>query len=69
MSLPQPIEMEFRDGVRVVPDHVAALINLSEIDPIRYTYNEAVELSNDALLRSRLNSIQSDIRFRHFQEN
>lgn len=70
MPIPDPpIEMEFRDGITVVPAHVAALISISEIDPVRYTYEEAIKISNEAMLRNRLNNVMWDTVGSHFREN
>lgn len=43
------IEMEFRDGRRVVPVHLAAA--LDTIETYRYTYREAVKMANDEMVR------------------
>lgn len=67
--LPQPTVLEFRDGERSVPEHVAHLIVLAELDTIRYTYEEAIEIANDALLRSRLNEAQRQLTLAHFRDH
>ena len=64
-----PIEIEFRDGLRVVPNHVASLITIAEIDPVEYTYEEAVTISNDAMLRRTLNDAMQAQIGSHFREN
>lgn len=69
MPLPQPTVIEFRDGERSVPEHVAKLIALAEIDPVRYTYEEAVEITNDQLLRSRLNDAMWKVISGHFRDH
>lgn len=70
MPLPDPpVEVEFRDGPRSVPHHVQRMLLMAEIDPSEHTYEEAVELSNSALLRSRLNDTMWKIIHRHFADN
>lgn len=64
-----PIEMEFRDGPRAVPNHVASLITIAEIDPVQYTYEEAVTISNDAMLKRTLNDAMWSKVGSHFREN
>ncbi len=48
--------MEFRDGEKDVPDHVAAL--LLGVDTFQYTHDQAVRLSEQQLLKNRLNEAQ-----------
>lgn len=51
--------VEFRDGERDIPDHVAEL--LRGVDTFAYTYDQAVRLSEQELLRKRLNDAQRTI--------
>jgi len=51
--------VEFRDGERDIPDHVAEI--LRGVDTFAYTYDEAVRLSEQELLRKRLNDAQRTI--------
>jgi hypothetical protein len=70
MPLPeQPIVIEFRDGERSVPAHVAKLIAIAELDPSLLTYEQAVEKSNNALLKKRLNDSMWKVIGSHFAEN
>lgn len=70
MPLPEPpIVIEFRDGERAVPPHVASNIAIAEIDPVRYTYEEAVRLSDNAILRSYVNGFARDTIYKHFRDN
>jgi hypothetical protein len=70
MPLPEPpIMIEFRDGEQSVPPHVASNITLAELDPIRYTYEEAVRLSNDAVMKNLLRSYQNEAIYKHFRDN
>ena len=36
----------FRDGPRDVADHIEALLKDNEVDTMRYTYREAIEVAN-----------------------
>lgn len=70
MAIPDPpIEMEFRDGVVVVPVHVAHLITISGIDTIEFTHEEALRISNEALLKNTLNDAMWKTIGSHFVEN
>jgi hypothetical protein len=70
MPLPEPpIVVEFRDGEHSIPPHVMANISIAEIDPQRYTYEEAVQLSNNAILRSYVNKFGQDVIYKHFRDN
>lgn len=59
--------MEFRDGPREVPDHLAFL--LRGMDTYRLTYLEAIQKANDSLFKDWLNGKQGQILRRHFDEN
>lgn len=68
MSIVEPLpEVEFRDGVRVVPHHVAAI--LASIETYRLTYDEAIKLANTGMLRNALGQIQRKTIDGHFREN
>lgn len=60
-------EVEFRDGIRPVPHHVAAI--LSGIETWKYTYADAVKLANTGMLRSALHGIQRQTVDGHFRRN
>jgi hypothetical protein len=47
MDLPASREVEFRDGPRLVPEYLAAI--LSRVETHRYTFDEAIALANRAL--------------------
>lgn len=51
--------IEFRDGEQSVPDHVAEL--LKGIDTYAYTYEQAIRLSEQQLLKQRLNEAQRSL--------
>jgi hypothetical protein len=57
--------VEFRDGERLVPDHVAAM--MSGIDTHRLTYDQAIEAANQQLLRNQLNLAQRSAVSEHFR--
>ncbi len=60
------VEMEFRDGLRVVPDHVADY--LTGIDTLRLTFLEAMEMANKARVSEHLNRMQQKVITEHFKE-
>lgn len=59
-------EMEFRDGVRYVPDHIEII--LSGIDTRRYTYKEAVAAGNRKMLSDEIYRGQQNVLRSHFNE-
>ena len=63
---PMP-EIEFRDGFRVVPHHVAAI--LAGFETWKFTYEEAIKLANSGMLRNALGQIQRKTIDGHFREN
>ena len=70
MPLPEPpIMIEFRDGEKSVPPHIASNISIAEIDPFNHTYEEAVRLSEQALMKNLLKGFQQDMIHKHFREN
>lgn len=70
MPLPDPpVEIEFRDGVHAVPAWISANIDLAEIDPVRYTYEEAVRLADKAVERRFINDFAQRTIDRHFTVN
>lgn len=60
------VEMEFRDGRQIVPDHVADY--LTGIDTLRHTFREAMELANKARVSEHLNRMQQKVITEHFKE-
>lgn len=63
---PMP-EVEFRDGLRVVPHHVAAI--LASVETYKFTYEEAMKLANQGMLRHALGRIQTETVNSHFRKN
>ena len=50
------VELEFRDGTFVVPEHLAAL--MTGMDTTMYRYQQAVEAVNSGMLSEHLGKIQ-----------
>lgn len=63
---PKPVERIFRDGKRVIPEHVAAILGDMETDYL--TYDEAILIANKRLEADLLNERQADIIAAHFKE-
>ena len=61
------VEVEFRDGVHPVPDHVAEL--LRTVDTQAMTRDEAIRASETQMLKNHLNGIERKVKARHFREN
>lgn len=57
-------EIEFRDGRRAVPDHVADF--LMQYETYRYSYDDAMRLMNEDFLKRRLDKAQDDLIRQHF---
>lgn len=66
MIEPYPV-LEFRDGDRAVPFHVAAM--LEGVETWQYTYEEALRVANGQFVRDRLNSVQADVTNGHFKDH
>jgi len=60
------VELEFRDGKRVVPDYIAAL--LAGIETFRLTYEEAIAEANKKSEADFINAQQDRILAAHFRE-
>jgi hypothetical protein len=60
------VEIEFRDGVYAVADHVAAL--LRAVDCTTMTKEEAIRASETQMLRDHLNRAQRKLVSAHFRE-
>ena len=58
-------EMEFRDGQRVVPDHVEAM--LSGIDTHTMTYEEAIRAAERKMLSDHVGRAQQSLIDAHFR--
>ena len=59
-------ELEFRDGIHYVPDHLADL--MSDLDTHTLSLTEATDQANQRLVRDRLNRIQYQVVTDHFRE-
>ena len=60
------VNVEFRDGERLVPHHVAIL--LKGFETHRMTYDEAIRVANQALVKNRLMQAQRDLISSHFRQ-
>lgn len=58
-------ELEFRDGLREVPDHLADMMR--GLDTYKMTYEEAQTLANQSLVRDRLNRAGEKVVADHFR--
>lgn len=59
-------ELEFRDGMRSVPDYLAAM--MAGIPTHRMTYEEAIDLANRQLASDHLNAKQDEFIAAHFRQ-
>lgn len=59
--------VEFRDGPRDVPDHVADLMR--GLDTYALTFEQARDLANNKILRDRLNAEADRVVRNHFTEH
>jgi hypothetical protein len=59
-------ELPFLDGRRVVPEYLATL--MAGIDTARYTYEQAVKMTNTGLADSQFSEARSKMVKRHFDE-
>lgn len=65
-ATPQPIELEFRDGKRPVPEYLAAI--MAGLETHRMTYEEAVQTANRRMEADHLNAKRDEILAAHFRE-
>ena len=61
------VNIEFRDGEKLVPHHVGVL--MKGIETHTMTYDQAIKLANQALLRNRLDAAQKSLVNEHFRVN
>lgn len=59
-------ELQFRDGPRDVPPHLAEL--MESLDLHKFTYAEAVDEANKKLMADALNKIQARVVTQHFKD-
>jgi hypothetical protein len=62
---PVPVELEFRDGPRQVPEYLAAL--MKGIETYRLTYDQAVDQANKRMQSEYLNRQQDAVLKSHFK--
>lgn len=60
-------DVEFRDGTRSVPDHVATM--LEGLPTHTLTYEEGVQYMNENQLRKHLDKVQARVIASHFRVN
>jgi hypothetical protein len=58
--------VDFRDGPREVPEHLAEL--MEPLDTYKLTYDEAVKAANDKLLADHLDKTLSKMVSQHFND-
>jgi len=61
------VNVEFRDGEKLVPHHVAVL--MKGLDTHTMTYDQAIRAANQALMKNRLDQAQRDLVNTHFRVN
>lgn len=61
------VELEFRDGVHAVADHVAAIMR--GVDTTTMTMEEAIRASEKQMVKDHLNRAQRKLVSAHFREN
>ena len=65
MSMSKSIELEFRDGKRVVPEYLVAI--LSGLETFRMTYDEAIAEANKVMERNHVAAAMSNVRTEHLR--
>jgi hypothetical protein len=65
VELPSSVELEFRDGKRVVPEYLLAV--LKGLEAYRLTYDEALAQANAQIERDYLNRQQDRVLAEHFR--
>lgn len=64
-DLPKSIEMEFRDGIRVVPEYLVPAFR--RLETHRLTYDEALAQANRSIETDYLNAQQDKVLAAHFR--
>jgi hypothetical protein len=59
------MRVEFRDGEREIPDHLAAM--MQGLETYKMTFDEAVDAANKKLTKDRVNKVMNQIRDQHFR--
>lgn len=62
----QKIEVEFRDGTRLVPEYLALIMN--QIETHTMTYEEAITAANRQMEANHLNEAGADFVAAHFRK-
>jgi hypothetical protein len=66
-ELPAPTELEFRDGKRLVPEYLAAIMH--GLETFRMTYEEAVVAANKRMQADFINARGDAVIKAHFERN
>ena len=61
------VEIEFRDGMRLVPRYLVDLFVLAGLDTSVHTYPQAVDLANQGVVKHRLNTFAADLVAEHLR--
>ena len=61
------MEIEFRDGMRVVPEYLANL--MGGIETHRYTYEQVIQMVNNGMVNNALFQKQTNMISKHFKDN
>lgn len=64
MDNPAPVETRFRDGTRLIPHHLAVMMN--GLPTQELTYDEAVRAANNRVVGDILGTTQENILRDHF---
>jgi hypothetical protein len=67
MDVDPLVTVEFRDGQRDIPRHLAVL--MAGIETHTMTYEQAVRYANQAVVKNRLNAAQRNMVNSHFRRN
>ena len=65
-GIPELREIEFRDGKRLVPEYLGAI--MSGLETHRMTYDEAVQAANRRMEADHLNAKRDEVLAAHFRE-
>lgn len=61
------VELEFRDGLRVVPEYLGRM--MGGIETHRYTYEQVVQMVNQRMVGDIFGKRQNEMIQRHFKDH
>lgn len=67
MTTQEPVELQFRDGKRWVPAHLANL--MADFETFKLTYDDALREANNKMTRDFTNDAIDGVIQRHFRRN